>query len=211
MMLGRIWGGIGRQLANPDGFGGHVIGWLMTWANRAPIERTIAAMAIGPNDIVLDLGCGPGTAVARLARRARHVYGLDRSTTMIAVASRRNRQAIARGRVDLSLGAFDALPYTDRSIDAVLAANVMYFWHDVPSVVRELDRVVRPGGRIAIYITTAATMAGWSFAGADTHRHFDQASVNEALTGAGICQSQLIFSEVRFFGGIKGLIIVVRC
>ena len=210
-MLERMWGGIGRQLANPDGFGGHAIGWLMTWANRAPIERTIAAMAIGPDDTVLDLGCGPGTAVACMAGRARHVYGLDRSATMIAVASRRNRRAIALGRVELSIGAFDALPYLDRSIDAVLAANIMYFWHDVPSVVRELDRVVRPGGRIAIYITTAATMAGWSFVGAETHRHFDEAGVVDALAGAGIGRSRLTITEVGFVGGIRGLIVLVRC
>lgn len=202
---------IGRQLAHPDGLRGRAIGWLMTHANRGPTDRTVAAMAIEAHEIVLDLGCGPGTAVERLARRAGHVHGLDRSETMIMAARRRNRRAVDAGRVELAVGTFEALPYHDRSIDAVLAANVMYFWEDIPTVLREVARVVRPGGRLAIYITLAKTMAKWRFAGAETHRHFCERDVLESLRNAGISETRLTITEVGFSGGIEGLIVVARC
>lgn len=209
-MPSRLAKEVGRQLANPTGFGGLVIGMAMRLLNNGPIERTTAAMAIQPGEAVLDVGCGPGAAVATLSRRAKQVHGLDQSSTMIAAARRRNRRAIKAGRVELAVGTFEALPYADASFDAVLAANVMYFWQDVPKVLNEVARVLRPGGRLALYVTRGTTMRRWSFAGPDTHRHFDEADVRSALADAGISAARLTITEVAFAGGVNGLVIMVR-
>lgn len=209
VMPGKFAEGIGRQLAHPAGCRGHLIGMVMRIANNGPIERTVAAMAVEPHEVVLDIGCGSGAAVALLSRRAKHVHGLDQSTTMIAAARRRNRRAIFAGRVKLDVGTFEALPYPDRSFDAILAANIMYFWRDIPRVVQELTRVLRPGGRLAVYITSATTMGKWPFAGPETHRQFDESGVIDAFASAGIGASRLTITEVEFAGGIDGLIILV--
>jgi SAM-dependent methyltransferase len=92
---------------------------------------------------------------------------------MLAQAQARNRADVGRGRVRLSLARFDDTGLPERSVDRILAVNVAYFWSDAPRVLGELDRVLRPGGRIGIYVTDAAAMARWRFAASGHHRLFD--------------------------------------
>lgn len=176
---------IGRQLACPEGWAGRLIGPAMTLANRRPTRAALAALAVRPGERALDLGCGAGEAVALMARAGAHVTGVDRAPAMIDQAARRNARAIAAGQVVLHRAAFDALPLPDAGLDAILAANVAYFWHDAAPVVAEMHRVLRPGGRLAVYVTAAETMRNWAFAGPETHRHWDAAGLAAALSAPG--------------------------
>lgn len=161
----------GKQLARPSGLGGRMVGGAMRIANRRATALTIAALDIVSGHAVLDLGCGSGDAIPALLRAVdgHHaaMFGFDHSPDMIAAAKRRYPG------VSLAEARFDALPLPDASIDRILATNVAYFWHDHASVLREIGRVMRPGGRLAVYVTEASALRRAGLGASGTHRLFD--------------------------------------
>lgn len=200
---------LGAQLARPRGWPGWLVGQAMRVVNREPIARAVDALDLGAEDVALDLGCGPGAGVALLARAAGRVHGIDASPTMVRMARRINREAIAHGSVTIGQGNFDAIPLPDASVDKVLAANVAYFWADFAPVLAEIRRVVRPGGRLAIYVTDRETMRHWRFAAPDTHRHFDASGLMLALRDAGVAADKLAIKAATLPMGIRALTCIV--
>ncbi len=201
---------LGSQLARPRGRGGWLIGQAMRIANREPIARAIDALDLTPGDVALDLGCGPGAGVARMARRAGRVYGIDSSSAMLDMARRANRQAIAKGTVTVAHGRFEAIPLPNASVDKLLAANVAYFWPDFAPILAEIRRVVRPGGRLAIYVTDRETMRHWRFAGPETHRQFDAPGLRHALLAADVPANRLAIADETLAMGVRALLCVVN-
>jgi ubiquinone/menaquinone biosynthesis C-methylase UbiE len=181
-------------------------------ANRRPIGLAIHALAIAPSDVVLELGFGPGRGIARLASLAcsGQVLGLDHSAAMLAQASRYNRRAIENGRVRLQQARFDALPWPSESIDKILAANVVYFFRDDGAEIREANRVLRPGGTMAIYATDRSTMASWKFARGDTHRMFDHVELMSLIRLGGFADDEITIKFLSIGFGIAGLLAAVR-
>jgi ubiquinone/menaquinone biosynthesis C-methylase UbiE len=110
---------------------------------------------VGPSDHVLEVGFGPGVIIQRLSRLAvaGHVAGIDPSREMIEQARARNAVAIQSGHVDLRRGSVESLPFDDNSFDKALAINSMQVWRDALAGLREMWRVTKPGGRIALGFT----------------------------------------------------------
>ena len=166
---GRVVRRLMGQFHNPTGVGGHVAGWVMGRRSSNVQRNTWAVelLEIQPSDHVIELGCGPGVAVAALAGRATRglVVGVDRSKVMIQQARRRNAAAIRAGRVRLVQAPVESLPAMDGPFDAALAVNNVGIWPDPPAQLREIGRWLRPGGRIALVSqprcpgATAATSA----------------------------------------------------
>jgi len=127
----------------------------------------VQLLDVQPTDRVIELGCGPGVAIAALAARAIRglVVGVDHSQVMIRQASRRNRATIRAGRVRLIHAPVESLSLSDGPFDAALAVNTVGMWPDPIARLRELTRLLRPGGRIALVSqprcpgATAATSA----------------------------------------------------
>ena len=121
-------------------------------SNRVRNLRTVELLDIQPEDRVLEVGFGPGLAVARAAEltTAGKVVGVDHSELMLREATRLNATAIRAGRVELLLGAADALPHFEQHFDKVLAVNVYMFWNDPVSVLTGLHNVMNPAGVIAL-------------------------------------------------------------
>ncbi|MGO1050276.1 class I SAM-dependent methyltransferase [Crossiella sp. CA198] len=157
------------QFHRPTGAVGHVVGWIMgrRSSNVARNRWAVRLLDIQPTDRVLELGCGPGVAIAGLATRASRglVVGVDHSQVMIRQAGRRNRAAIRAGRVRLTHLPVEQLSIIDGPFDAALAVNTVGMWPDPTARLRELARLLRPGGRIALVSqprcpgATAATSA----------------------------------------------------
>jgi ubiquinone/menaquinone biosynthesis C-methylase UbiE len=145
-----------RQFGHPRGPAGHVAGWVMAH-RRSNHERNrwvASLLDAQPADQVLEIGFGPGRAIAELSRRvglAGHVYGIDRSQVMLRQATKRNAAAIRAGRVTLTLGTVERLPpELDGPFDAILAVNSLGFWTAPGERLEDLRRRLAPGGRIAI-------------------------------------------------------------
>lgn len=211
--LHRVWLRLGGQLRHPSGGLGTLLGHLMRRINADPNRLTITALAPRAGDTVLELGFGPGHGV-ELALAAvgpgGTVHGIDQSAAMAAQARRRNRAAVAAGRAHLHLGRFDSLPLPAATIDKVLAVNVAYFWDDASTVLREVRRVLRPGGVLALYVTDAATMRRWPFADAATHRLFDHPALTRILITGGFAPEDIEIRDVRLTGGVAGWIALAR-
>ena len=84
--LSGLWPAIGRQLQNPSGLGGRLLGVLMGPANRDSNRLASEALKIAPNDTILELGFGSGRALKTLAALAPDgcVLGIDHSAAMLA-------------------------------------------------------------------------------------------------------------------------------
>jgi SAM-dependent methyltransferase len=100
------------------------------------------------------------------------------------MAARRNRRAIAAGRVDLRQGVAEALPFPDGSFDKALQVHTLYFYSDLGRACQEVARVLRPGGR-AVMAHRTDTRAARDFP-APVYRFPDEAAVRDALTVAGL-------------------------
>jgi SAM-dependent methyltransferase len=104
-----------------------------------------------PDDEVLEVGCGSGGLLA-VASQARHVAGLDASQIQLGLARGRLADRLAAGTAELVLGDATALPWDDDRFSAVACVNTLKFLADPDQGLREIVRVLRPGGRALVMI-----------------------------------------------------------
>ncbi len=116
----------------------------------APIVADAAA--IGPGQRALDVACGTGALTRTVAARvgaAGRAIGLDANPEMLAVARRLDAP------IEWLDGRAEALPLPDASVDAVVSQFGLMFFDDRVAALREMRRVLRPGGRIAVAVCDA--------------------------------------------------------
>ena len=116
-------------------------------------------LRVRPGERLLDAGCGEGRHCFGALERGAHVVGLDLDLESLRLASRRLRR---RARELDSLGAMlqgntFTLPFRDATFDKVICSEVMEHVHDYRAAARELARVTRPGGMVAVTIPTATS------------------------------------------------------
>jgi ubiquinone/menaquinone biosynthesis C-methylase UbiE len=112
----------------------------------------LSHISIGTHDSILDVGCGGGRTVSKLAAIATEgkVCGLDYSKESVVVASRINREWIKMGRVEIREGTVSQLPFPDAVFDLVTAVETHFWWPDLSAGMREVLRVLKPGGTLII-------------------------------------------------------------
>jgi ubiquinone/menaquinone biosynthesis C-methylase UbiE len=112
----------------------------------------LSQVAVGEQDTVLDVGCGGGRTISKLAAVAAQgkVCGVDYSSESVAVATKLNKQCIDRGRVEIREGSVSQLPFPDGMFDLVTAVETHFWWPDLRSDMREVLRVLKPGGTLII-------------------------------------------------------------
>ena len=145
---------IRAQFGRPTGVPGRMAGWVMAHrvSNRRRNAWAVSLLEVQRDDRVLEIGFGPGIAIRELSRRAPdgRVCGVDHSEVMVRQATRRNADAVRDGRVELRLGRTENLPAFEAPFDKILAVNALQFSDQPVDGLRQLRRVLRPGGRIAI-------------------------------------------------------------
>jgi ubiquinone/menaquinone biosynthesis C-methylase UbiE len=116
--------------------------------HRELTDWTIDQLLLQSRDHVLDIGCGSGVAIEKASAIVTqgHVEGIDYSPTMLRQAEARNKHAIESGHVKIRRGEVSALPFADRSFDKACAIETFYFWPNPPEDLREVQRVLKPGG-----------------------------------------------------------------
>ncbi|WP_033290978.1 class I SAM-dependent methyltransferase [Amycolatopsis jejuensis] len=100
---------------------------------------------------VLDVGCGPGGLTGELSARAAEVAAIDPAPQFVAACRDRNPGA------DVREGVAEKLPWADDAFDAALSSLVIGFMRDPDAGVREMARVTRPGGVVAVCMWDVAT------------------------------------------------------
>ena len=123
------------------------------------LVRAVELLDVGPEERILEIGCGPGVAAALVCERlgGGHLTAIDRSSTAIERARKRNAAALAAGKLDLRRVSLAELePPAGERFDAVLAVNVNLFWTGpADTELNVLTRALRPGGRVVLGYETA--------------------------------------------------------
>ncbi len=141
------------QFKRPHGPLGHLAGLIMAKrpSNRQRNLWTVEQLDCDPDDQILEIGCGPGLALAACldAVPGGTVTGVDHSTAMIAQAGRRLAAPLRDGRLNLYEGGLDLLPRLGKHYDRIFSVNTAQFFPDLDMAFETLFAVTRPGGRVA--------------------------------------------------------------
>ena len=143
-------------------------------------------ISIDDHYTILDIGCGGGRTVSKLAAVATQgkVYGVDYSEESVAATKRTNARWIDLGRVEVRLGSVSQLPFPDGMFDLVTAVETHFWWPNLLADMREVFRVVKAGRTLILIAeiykgasTTAARLvekyaeqSGMALLSVDEHR-----------------------------------------
>ncbi|BCB77647.1 class I SAM-dependent methyltransferase [Phytohabitans flavus] len=135
----------------------------VTSAPLRVVERqrwVVEALAVGPSDRLLEIGCGAGTATALVAERLREgrILAIDRAASAVRQARERNATQIRTGKVEvrhLDITAAEdaaAAELPDHSFDTIFAVNVSLFWLATPpGLLGQIGRLLAPGGTLRVF------------------------------------------------------------
>jgi ubiquinone/menaquinone biosynthesis C-methylase UbiE len=187
------------QTSKPTGFSGRVTLWRMNLSHSKLTDWGLTHTVIGPEFSVLDVGCGGGRTLSKLAVVASQgkVHGIDYSEESVAASRRYNAQAIRGGRVEIQLADVEKLPFADNTHDLVTAVETHFYWPDIAAALREIRRVLKPGGTVMLIAEVykgaealasrmceqAAPVIGMTMLTPDEHR--------DALASAGFTEVQI--------------------
>jgi SAM-dependent methyltransferase len=110
----------------------------------------LSHISIGEYVIVLDIGCGGGGTIRKLARIVTKgkIYGIDYSEDCVRISQNANKGAIQAGRVEIRQGYVSCLPFPEDMFDLITAIETHYFWPDLVNDMKEVLRVLKPGGTL---------------------------------------------------------------
>ncbi len=169
-----------RMFGRPKGVLGRLGGVIMARVNRDAAAQIIEMLDVRPDDNVLEVGFGPGVAIQLLLHwvPAGSVAGIDYSQEMVRQAAARNAAALRNRRVDLRYGSVERLPFAEETFDKALAINSMQTWPDARAGLREIQRVLKHGGNVALGFTVNSGQP--------------KEGVADLLTAAGFAQARIV-------------------
>jgi ubiquinone/menaquinone biosynthesis C-methylase UbiE len=141
---------VGRQVKRPTRFVGRLFAWMMNHSHSALTDWALTHLKVDKAATVLDVGCGGGRTIEKLAEMATLVYGIDNAAGSVAASRAHNKRLIAEGRVLLEHASVSRLPFSDDFFELVTAVETQYYWPDVVNDMREILRVLKPGGRLIV-------------------------------------------------------------
>jgi Methyltransferase domain len=140
------------QCQKPSGLLGRFTLWRMNKSHSKLTDWGLAHISVQPQFTILDVGCGGGRTVGKLAALAAQgkVYGVDYSEDSVRFSWKINTALIAEGRVELQQASVSQIPFTDNTFDLITAVETHFWWPNIADDLREVFRVTRLGGQLAI-------------------------------------------------------------
>lgn len=147
---------LARQVRKPSKWIGQPFAWIMNSSHSDLTDWGLQHVQIEKNFTILDIGCGGGRTIQKLAAIVKEgkVYGVDYAQGSVAASRNQNAAAINNGRVNIQQGSVSQLPLADNTFDLATAIETQYYWPDLPNDMREILRVLKPGGTLLIIAET---------------------------------------------------------
>lgn len=140
------------QFRRPTGRRGRLVAALMNRGHEMLALWGLTHVNIKFDHLILDVGCGGGQTINRLAQRASlgKVFGVDYSADVVEYARKVNKQLITENRVEIIAGSVEKMGFSDNFFDLVIAIETYYFWSSFSDALKEIRRVLKPSGKLII-------------------------------------------------------------
>jgi len=140
------------QFEFPRGFAGRITLMFMNRGHKSIYDNVAKALELRVEDNLLEIACGNGHFIKNYASHVHSVAGLDLSELCIKLATKKNKERIVAGSAEFVQGEVTQLPWEDNKFSvATSMASFMMFPKPMESL-KEMYRVLRPGGRIVVCI-----------------------------------------------------------
>src|SRR5262245_14398289 len=140
------------QCRKPKWWLGRLLLWNMNARHSRLTDWGLSHVPLEKHFTILDIGCGGGRTVAKLAAVTGDgkVHGIDYSAASVAAARSTNAQWLEAGRVEIQQASVSRLPFPNSAFDVVSAVETHYYWPNFEADLREILRVLKPGGTLVI-------------------------------------------------------------
>jgi ubiquinone/menaquinone biosynthesis C-methylase UbiE len=143
-------GGRISQCQKPTGWLGRLALWNMNSRHSKVTNWGLGHVSIEQECTILDVGCGGGRTLSKLAAMKGKVYGIDHSEESVAASKKTNARLINDGRVEVHHSSVSQLPFPEGTFDLVTAVETHFWWPDLPPDMREVFRVLKSGGKLIV-------------------------------------------------------------
>jgi ubiquinone/menaquinone biosynthesis C-methylase UbiE len=139
-----------KQCRKPTGWLGRSVARGMNISHSKMTNWGLSHISIGEYATVLDIGCGGGGTIHKLAQIVTKgkIYGIDYSEDSVRISQNTNKGAVQAGRVEIRQGSVSSLPFPEDMFDLITAIETHYFWPDLINDLKEVLRVLRRGGTL---------------------------------------------------------------
>jgi len=138
------------QASKPTGFFGRIQAKAMARGHKEIYRKTLEVMNPKKDDTYLEIGFGSGVFINKYMSHVSKIAGIDYSEDMVKLASNINRKLVESGKAEFKHGSASSLPWADNEFTIVTAIEVFFFINETEKTLKEIFRVLKPGGRVII-------------------------------------------------------------
>ena len=138
------------QFAKPTGFFGKILAKGMARGHKEFYKNALKAINPKKDDKYLEIGFGSGVFINKYMSHVSKIAGIDYSEDMVKLASGINRNLVESGKAEFKLGNASSLPWADNEFTVVAAIEVFFFLNETEKTLKEIFRILKPGGRLII-------------------------------------------------------------
>lgn len=138
------------QFAKPTGFFGKILAKGMARGHKEFYKNALKAINPKKDDKYLEIGFGSGIFIKKYMSHVSKIAGIDYSEDMVKLASDINRNLVESGKAEFKQGYASSLPWADNEFTVVAAIEVFFFLNETEKTLKEIFRILKPGGRLII-------------------------------------------------------------